>query len=73
MNTSAPFGQSVDDELLYVRSCRLPVSNHFPPRVRDALVAASRTSTYGDPLARLKAINQVVERARLVHPELFHL
>ena len=75
MNAPLPPGfvhEAPDDaELPYVRGCLLPVSNHFPPTVRDALVAASRTLTTFDPMARAKAINKVVERARLVHPNLF--
>ena len=52
--------------------CRLPISNHFPPNVRDALVAASRMPIDFDLYARVKAINQVVAKARATYPELFN-
>jgi hypothetical protein len=57
----------------YPRStaAQLPVSNHFPPVVRDALVAASRTSTCVDPMDARAAINHATARARLLYPELF--
>jgi hypothetical protein len=52
--------------------CRLPVSNHFPPQIRDALVRASQTPLEPlDPLARVRAVDQAIRRARLAHPELF--
>jgi hypothetical protein len=52
--------------------CRLPVSDHFPPSVRDALVRASQTPfDEMDPLARVRAINKAIQRARLAYPELF--
>jgi hypothetical protein len=52
--------------------CRLPISNHFPPVVRDALVRAAQTPLNQlDPLVRVRAINQAIRRARLTFPELF--
>lgn len=52
--------------------CMLPVSRHFPPVIRDALVRAAATPlTPADPLARVKAIDHAVERARRAYPELF--
>jgi hypothetical protein len=49
-----------------------PISNLFPPRIRDALIEAARTPiTSSDPLARDKAINAVIERARSLYPEKF--
>lgn len=68
MNTT----HSTDDtELPAIVRCQLPVSNHFPPMVRDALVEASRTSTDIDYMARVRAINHAVERAKLRFPNLF--
>jgi hypothetical protein len=47
-------------------------SNHFPPDVRLALLRAASTPVSGsDPFARVKAINAVIERARLRFPQLF--
>lgn len=52
-------------------ACRLPISNHFPPLVRDALVRAASTPIELDDLARVKAIDHAVARARRAYPELF--
>lgn len=49
----------------------VPVSKHFPPVIRDALIAASRVWTDADPLARIKAIDRAADRARALYPELF--
>ena len=46
--------------------------NFFPPHIRDALVAASQVSVFYDPLARQKAIDRAVAKARAAFPELFH-
>jgi hypothetical protein len=46
--------------------------NVFPPHIRDALVAASQVSVFYDPLARQKAIDRAVAKARAAFPELFH-
>lgn len=52
--------------------CSLPVSNHFPPEVRDALVIAAQTHTpEWNPLARVKAINRAITWSRSKYPELF--
>jgi hypothetical protein len=49
-----------------------PVSNHFPPTVRDALVRASQTPIPDyDPLARIKAIEQATKRAHQSVPHFF--
>ena len=45
------------------------ISNHFPPMVRDALIAASRV--YGAH-ERAVAINRATDKARFVYPELFN-
>lgn len=45
--------------------------NHFPAQVRDALVNASQTPQYPDPLARQKAIDRALAKARASFPELF--
>ena len=45
--------------------------NHFPAQVRDALVNASQTPIYPDPLARQKAIDRALAKARAAFPELF--
>lgn len=45
--------------------------NFFPPHIRDALVAASQVSVFYDPLARQKAIDRAVAKARATFPELF--
>jgi hypothetical protein len=50
---------------------RCSISRHFPPVVREALVAASLTETTFDPLARVKAINRAAEKARALYPDLF--
>lgn len=48
------------------------ISNHFPPSIRDALVAASQVwNQPGDPMARLRAINHATELAQARYPELF--
>lgn len=59
------------DGLTPAQRCVLPVCNHFPPFIRDALVAASKTSIENDVMARAKAIDHAVERAKLTHPDLF--
>lgn len=51
--------------------CRLPISQHFPPEVRDSLVAAAGTPIDLDVMARVKAIDRAAERARAKYPELF--
>lgn len=44
----------------------------LPPAVREALREAARTATtQWDPLARERAINRVIERARAQYPEKF--
>lgn len=48
-----------------------PVSTQLPFDIRAALVRAAATPVRGDPLARARAIEAVVERARLTHPHLF--
>lgn len=59
-------------EALPIERCSLPVSNHFPPSIRDALVAASQVwNQPGDPMARLRAINHATELAQARYPELF--
>jgi hypothetical protein len=50
----------------------LPISTHFPPSVRDALVRASQTPIPdSDPLARIKAIEQATKRAKQSVPNFF--
>lgn len=68
MNT---FNRIADEGAAAIQRCQLPVSNHFPATVRDALVAASLTFTDFDPMARVKAINRATERAQLMFPHLF--
>lgn len=48
------------------------VSSHFPPEVRDQLVAAARTPVSGaDPMARVRRIDSVAEWARAHYPAWF--
>lgn len=48
------------------------ISDHFPPAVRDALVAASRVPIPpGDAFARCKAIDAAIDMVRLMRPDLF--
>jgi len=44
------------------------VSSHFPPQVRDALVAAAQL---GHPTDRVDAIDHVVATAKTRYPQLF--
>lgn len=55
----------------FVGRCLLPISNHFPPAVRDALVAASQVPNDLDPMATIKAIDRAAARARSHYPTLF--
>lgn len=48
-----------------------PVSQQLPFDVRVALARAAKTSTAGDPMARTKAIEEVVRRAKANHPKYF--
>lgn len=49
-----------------------PISAHFPPMLREALVRAAKTPiTEGTPMARKHAIEQVIEKAKIRYPELF--
>jgi hypothetical protein len=49
-----------------------PIANLLPPSVRDALVRASQTQIPDtDPLARIKAIQKAIERAKQTYPNLF--
>lgn len=47
------------------------VSEFFPPFVRDMLMRAARTPIDTDPLARQKAIERAIDRARQMCPERF--
>jgi hypothetical protein len=50
----------------------LPISNLLPASVRNALVQASQTPIPAtDPLARIKAIQKAIERAKQSHPHFF--
>lgn len=72
MNTDPFIHQSASEGQPAIEACRLPVSNHFPPSIRDALVAASRVwPTPGDPMARVRAIAHATELAQSRYPELF--
>jgi hypothetical protein len=49
-----------------------PVSQQLPFDIRTALARAARTPVnQGDPLARVKAINEVTARATALAPALF--
>lgn len=51
---------------------RPQISRHFPPSIRDALVAAADVpNTDSDPCARLNAIDNAVAVARRQRPDLF--
>lgn len=53
-------------------TCRLPISNHFPPPVRDLLVNASHTPfDEFDPEARVRAVNRAIAQVRRHYPHLF--
>ena len=44
----------------------------LPPEISEALKRAAMTeNTASDPMARSKAIEEVLRRARLAHPECF--
>lgn len=43
----------------------------LPEKYRSELIRAAQTPTDKDPNARAKAIDRVLERVRLMHPELF--
>ena len=49
-----------------------PVSEHLPFNVRMQLVRASQTPiTNGDPLARVRAVDQASDHVRSQYPEFF--
>lgn len=49
-----------------------PVRQILPPDIVAALKrAANTTTTAADPMARSRAIEAVLQRARLLHPEFF--
>ena len=48
------------------------ISNTLPPSARDALMRAAQTPIpVHDPLARIKAIQKAIERAKQTYPHLF--
>lgn len=50
----------------------VPANQLLPAAIRDALrVAAMTPVTPADPLARQRAINKVIERARRSYPDYF--
>lgn len=46
---------------------------HLPLAPRMELVEASQTSTVGDPLARVRAVNKASENVRAKYPEFFRV
>lgn len=48
------------------------LSMHFPPNIRGALQRAAETEIPpDDPMARVRAVNAAIARARAMHPDLF--
>ncbi|MCJ0764166.1 hypothetical protein [Variovorax terrae] len=59
------------DDIPVIRTPNPPVCSFLPPDARAALVRAANTPIDGDPMARVKAIEAVTARVKLLHSEFF--
>lgn len=54
-----------------MHSCKRNGAQVLPPAARAALQRAAKTATDQDPLARVRAIEETIQRLRSQYPEFF--